>query len=617
MLNRSTVRLRLQSSQSWRLFSGSSSWISAGTSDEPISLERPTVVLPPPAQWTKKERRKQQKAAFDLRLPHEMYPAARSMRRRVVAHVGPTNSGKTHAALEALTSARSGVYCGPLRLLAWEVFDRLSNGERGVPCTLRTGQEIREAPGAAHTSCTIEMCSLTSSVDVAVVDEIQMLSHPERGWAWSRALLGLPARELHVCGSTDALPLLRALVSACGDELIEREYERLSPLHIGNASLGSDLGKTRAGDCVVAFSRREIFDLKQRIEASGGPRCGVVYGSLPPETRRTQASLFNDPSEPEDVLVASDAVGMGLNLNIQRIVFAAMSKFDGECVRALKPTEVLQIAGRAGRYKSRFGGGGEVTCLHRSDMPALRAALGAPLQPLHEAGLAPTFEQLELFDRASRHALSYAELLRQFEETARLGRRYFSCALGSLERSADVVERSVGNGLSLLEVHTLCQAPLDARDPLHATLLQRWARDLASDSGGPVRIRYAPPSRPPATHAELQSLEAYFRALDGYLWLAQRFPHGFCHDETARQYRSVTAELIDTALNEGLEMLGRPPPAPSASRSGTGGRAAGRARGGGRGSPPPGRAPARAGRARGGEPRARRKTGKSKGGSPQ
>lgn len=139
------------------------------------------------------------------------------------AHLGPTNSGKTHAALKALRSARSGVYCGPLRLLAWEVRDELSAG--GLPCSLVTGQERHEEPGARHTACTVEMASTRAPVDVAVIDEVQMLAHPERGWAWSRALLGLRADAVHVCGSADALPLLRSLAAACGDTLVEHEYD--------------------------------------------------------------------------------------------------------------------------------------------------------------------------------------------------------------------------------------------------------------------------------------------------------------------------------------------------------------------------------------------------------
>ena len=131
----------------------------------PLSPEPEPPPRPPSPKARRLERRKQLLASTDLRLPHELYPAARAMRRTVHAHVGPTNSGKTHAALEALRSARSGVYCGPLRLLAWEIHDRLNRED--VPCTLRTGQEVREAEGAAHSACTIEMCHVGHGVEVS------------------------------------------------------------------------------------------------------------------------------------------------------------------------------------------------------------------------------------------------------------------------------------------------------------------------------------------------------------------------------------------------------------------------------------------------------------------
>lgn len=483
--------------------------------------------------------------ATDLRLPHDMFPAARAMQRTIHAHLGPTNSGKTYHALEALRAAPSGLYCGPLRLLAWEVHDQLNSN--GVPCTLRTGQEMVEVEGAGHTSCTVEMCALHVPVDVAVLDEIQMISHPERGWAWSRALLGLPAAHVHVCGSADALPLLRSLAERCGDELVEHTYERLTPLRVAPSSINGDLSLVRAGDCIVAFSRREIFKLKSAVEAASGLQCGVVYGSLPPSARRKQAQLFNDPATAHDVLVASDAVGMGLNLNIHRVIFASMCKFDGIAVRALEPSEVKQIAGRAGRYHSRYGTNGEVTCMQHSDLPALRRALHAKLPPLSMAGLAPTFEQLQGMQRATRDAMPFAELLRSFEEVARVDASYFCVSLDPMIRAAEVIE-GAADQMSLFDLHTFCMAPLDARDGLHATLLRGWARDFAK--GRTVRLRYAPPTRPPATHTEMQQLESYFRALDGYLWLAQHFPAAFAHSDKVVTYREAAAGLIEHALED-------------------------------------------------------------------
>ena len=144
----------------------------------------------------------QTESATNLLRPHMWFPKARSMRRKIICHMGPTNSGKTFRAIEKLKAADSGVYCGPLRLLAWEIFERLN--EQEIPCSLITGQELEEKEGAKVLSCTTEMVDVTTEYDVAVIDEIQLIGDADRGWAWTRALLGVPAKEVHVCGEPAA-----------------------------------------------------------------------------------------------------------------------------------------------------------------------------------------------------------------------------------------------------------------------------------------------------------------------------------------------------------------------------------------------------------------------------
>lgn len=142
--------------------------------------------------------------SIDMTQPHKWYPSARAMKRRVVCHVGPTNSGKTFTALQSLKQAKRGLYCGPLRLLAWEVCNFLR--AEGVRCDLVTGQELEQSDNSTHTACTIEMTSVEggiSSYDCAVIDEFQLIGDEHRGWAWSRAFLGLLADEIHVCGKVD------------------------------------------------------------------------------------------------------------------------------------------------------------------------------------------------------------------------------------------------------------------------------------------------------------------------------------------------------------------------------------------------------------------------------
>jgi ATP-dependent RNA helicase SUPV3L1/SUV3 len=255
----------------------------------------------------------EQERAVDLRYPAEWYPHARSMQRTIHLHVGPTNSGKTYRALKRLEQAQRGFYAGPLRLLAQEVYSRFIAD--GIPCALVTGDEVRipDTPPRIFSN-TVEMVTLSQDFEVGVIDEIQMISDPDRGWAWTKAFMGARAKELHVCGEERTVPLIKELAKLTGDVLEIHRYQRLNPLKVESTSLQGDLRKLQKGDCVVAFSRLNIHALKNEIEKMTGKRAAIVYGGLPAEIRTQQANLFNDPDNDYHFLVASDAIGMGLNL---------------------------------------------------------------------------------------------------------------------------------------------------------------------------------------------------------------------------------------------------------------------------------------------------------------
>lgn len=278
------------------------------------------------------------------------YAFTRSIRRKFIMHVGPTNSGKTYAALRALAAARTGMYAGPLRLLAHEIWERLNLG-RIVPlgadeslidndevddstldvgdtkalikegrgkyrwrkeCNMITGEEVKiVSDGAPFVSCTVEMTNLSALYDVAVIDEIQLIADPQRGFAWTNAILTLGSNEIHLCGEATAIPIVSDLIASTGDSLEIREYKRLTPLEVDDSSLGGRFENVRAGDCIVTFSRNGIFAIKRKLEQLGH-RVSCIYGKLPPEVRSEQAALFN--SGQHDVLVGSDALGLGLNL---------------------------------------------------------------------------------------------------------------------------------------------------------------------------------------------------------------------------------------------------------------------------------------------------------------
>jgi len=215
--------------------------------------------------------------------------------------------------------------------------------EYDVPCSLLTGQESEIIDSAKHLSCTVEMCDFHSQYDVCVIDEIQLLGDTHRGFAFTNALLGVQAKEIHLCGSSNSLDIIEKICSQTDDEVIERRYERLSHLHVTSKPLKS-LQQVKPGDCIVGFGRRTLYDIKSEIQKiSNQKKISVVYGNLPPGARKEQARLFSDPSSGYNVLVATDAIGMGLNLSINRIIFTTVEKFDGKKRRLLNSSEIKQV----------------------------------------------------------------------------------------------------------------------------------------------------------------------------------------------------------------------------------------------------------------------------------
>ena len=159
-----------------------------------------------------------------MRKPHEWFPKAREMKRKIIYHYGPTNSGKTMTSLQSLLKSKKGIYCAPLRLLAWEIYEKINS--LGKKVSLLTGEERRVNPDSEILSCTIEMASLEQEYDVAIIvvfkpyqDEIQLINDSKRGSAWSNAFLGLCAKEVHLCGDERALHLIARLCLLTGDSV--------------------------------------------------------------------------------------------------------------------------------------------------------------------------------------------------------------------------------------------------------------------------------------------------------------------------------------------------------------------------------------------------------------
>ncbi|XP_060225448.1 ATP-dependent RNA helicase SUPV3L1, mitochondrial isoform X1 [Meriones unguiculatus] len=490
----------------------------------------------------------------DLRIPPNWYPEARAIQRKIIFHSGPTNSGKTYHAIQRYLSAKSGVYCGPLKLLAHEIFEKSNAAD--VPCELVTGEErltvAPEGKEATHVSCTVEMCSVTTPYEVAVIDEIQMIRDPARGWAWTRALLGLCAEEVHLCGEPAAIDLVSELLYTTGEEVEVQKYKRLTPITVLNHALES-LDNLRPGDCIVCFSKNDIYSVSRQIEIRG-MESAVIYGSLPPGTKLAQARKFNDPSDPCKILVATDAIGMGLNLSIRRIIFYSLIKpsINEKGEKELEPittSQALQIAGRAGRFSSQFKEG-EVTTMYQKDLALLKEILNRPVDPIQAAGLHPTAEQIEMFAYHLPET-TLSNLIDIFVDFAQVDGQYFVCNMDDFKFSAELIQHIP---LSLRVRYVFCTAPISKKQPLVCSSLLQFARQYSRNE--PLTFawlrRYIKwPLLPPKNIKDLMDLEAVHDVFDLYLWLSYRFLDMFPDSSLVRGLQKE----LDTIIQDGVHNI--------------------------------------------------------------
>ncbi|WP_428378125.1 helicase-related protein [Lichenicoccus sp.] len=474
-------------------------------------------------------------AALDRYAAH--FRTARALARRITLVTGPTNSGKSHTALDTLSRAESGMALAPLRLLAHEFREAL--GARGVPCSLSTGEERIPVPGSRHLAATVEMCPLHNPVDVAIVDEAQMLHDPDRGAAWTAAIMGAPARQLFVLGAPDCIPMVRRIAALCDDPLDEITLERKGPLVAADEAV--KLAHLQRGDALIAFSRRDVLDLRAALLARGR-RVAVVYGALSPEVRRAEAARFN--AGDAEILVATDAIGMGLNLNIRRIVFAALRKFDGSMSRDLSAQEVKQIGGRAGRY-GRHETGVVAVLAGAGSASFVRAMLAAP--PLPQAELRPLVQPDADIVRAVAAEIGSDSLFGVLVRIRRavLRRDDPNYRLADMGQAFAVASALEGiSGLELTQRWTYAMCPIDERDN-GITRLAAWAADHAA--GRPVIPpgigKLSSPER--ASRDELEHAEKRHKRLVAWRWLALRFPDAY----PARQ----DAETATLRLNAWIE----------------------------------------------------------------
>jgi len=401
------------------------------------------------------ERRKAEEARMMEDIFGKAYIPSVGANLRYVLHIGETNTGKTHHALTEMKAAASGLYLAPLRLLALEVYDKL-NAE-GVPCSLKTGEEEKPVEGARHISSTVEMFHEKDFYDVVVIDEAQMLADKDRGFSWYKAITNANAKEVHIIGSWNIKDMLFNLLE--GVEIEVHEYTRDTPLEVEQKEF--ELKHTKKGDALICFSRKRVLETAAKLKRSGHS-VSMIYGSMPPETRKKQIDLFN--SGETKVVVATDAIGMGLNLPIRRIVFLETEKFDGTRRRRLTSQEVKQIAGRAGR-KGIYDIG---KVAFASDIRQMGRLLEQVDKPVESFAIAPTSAVFERFQKYYRDLGTFFELWEEFEPPK-------GTKKASLAEEQDLYELIQGTPIearfSMMDLYGFLHLPFAAKEP---ALVRQW-----------------------------------------------------------------------------------------------------------------------------------------------
>jgi ATP-dependent RNA helicase SUPV3L1/SUV3 len=392
------------------------------------------------------------------------------MHRAVTALLGPTNTGKTHLALERMLTHKSGMIGFPLRLLARENYDRVAALRGPQSVALVTGEERILPRQPAYWMCTVEAMPPELRTDFLAVDEVQLAADRERGHTFTSRILGARGElETWLIGAETARPLLRKLLP----DAVFESRPRLSTLRYAEPKR---LDKLPRRSAVIVFSVRELYAVAARLRRERGG-AALVFGALSPRTRNSQVALYQ--AGEVDHLVATDAIGMGLNLDIDHVVFSGLAKFDGVGPRPLSPAEVGQIAGRAGRHlrDGQFGATSELGPFERRLVDAVEQHRFAPLAQLYWRT-----EELDFFSPLA--LLASLERRPRQPFLVRMRHAQDHRALAALARDAELsaLARDAESVRLLWEV---CQVPdfESALTEAHTRLLARVFRFLRGREG--------------------------------------------------------------------------------------------------------------------------------------
>ena len=379
------------------------------------------------------------------------------------------------------------------------------------------------------------MADLGQRYDVAVIDECQMIGDRDRGGAWTAAILGLQAEEMHLCASPDAEGLLTRIILDCGDEISVVRHERMTPLEVEKQGFQFP-GSVRAGDALIVFSKARVHAVAAELR-SRGYRTSLIYGALPPDVRRNQAERFRTGET--EVVVSTDAIAMGMNLPIERVVFLESEKFDGDITRTLTDAEIKQIAGRAGRY-----GQYDIGYVNAFGFKSLQA-LARPLLPLGQAVIRFPESLLGI-------PLPLTQIINQWLNMK--DREYFSKA--SAVRMAGLAAMMETRHTDKMQLYRFLCIPFDETEP---DLLNRWKAMYQAECAGRHIDAMAemPEIRDPEECGiqHLDGLEADYRRCDLYYNYVRLFTENPdpVLDEIQRRKELISAGIVHILSTQKLQ----------------------------------------------------------------
>lgn len=482
------------------------------------------------------KKQKQELLARTIRDFKNLFPIAREMRRKLTLHIGPTNSGKTYQAMKKLESADTGYYLAPLRLLALEGYEGLKS--HGIESSLITGEEQIIDDNATHISSTIEMLNFDVDVDVCVIDEVQMIDDRDRGWAWANAIIGAPAKEIIMTGSINAKEAIVALAEYLGEELEIIEFERKNPLTLLEEP--THHAQVQEGTAIIAFSRKDVLRLKHNF--SKDFKVSVVYGNLSPEVRREEARRFREGET--QLLIATDAIAMGMNLPIKTILFSKAEKFDGISQRNLLPSEVHQISGRAGRYG--LSEEGFVGALNEATLKIVKRNFYKEAKTITiPFKVMANLDHIKLVGKILEES-SLEIILSFFVENMKFNGPFYAASLDDMLEASKIVD---AYHLDIATKYHLACAPLTLKSPYIVSAYEGYIQALERGED----VFYTPPSLSgnfAPTTDDLLRAEDMVKDISLYLWLSYRFEEQFVDAQKARQYRGVINKYIEASLHQ-------------------------------------------------------------------